>query len=247
MSNLGGLQIRSFHSAPERLTAHEIVRETLRHAILSGELPGGTRLVQAELAAQLRVSTTPVREALRDLASDQLIRFHPHRGAVVHDIDMDELREIYEIRKALEPLALRLAASRITKVQLKAAASLHARMEKESDPAAWVETNWKFHSLLESSARSPRLASAVKNVQDAAALYVAHAVHLDPPLMKKGNADHRGILAALRAGDGEAAADALRRHLDATLQAILAAGESAATAGSARRRRGSPQPSRRAG
>jgi DNA-binding GntR family transcriptional regulator len=247
MSTIGGLRIRSLRTAPERLTAHEIVRETLRHAILSGELPGGTRLVQAELAAQLRVSTTPVREALRDLASDQLIRFHPHRGAVVHELDMDELREIYEIRKALEPLALRLAASRITKEQLKAAASLHARMEKESDPAAWVETNWKFHSLLESAAQSPRLASAVKNVQDAAALYVAHAVHLDPTLMKKGNADHRGILAALRAGDGDAAAEALRRHLDATLHAILVAGDSPATARSARRRRGSPQPSRRAG
>jgi DNA-binding GntR family transcriptional regulator len=244
MSNLGALQIRNLRTATERLTAHEIVRETLRHAILSGELPGGTRLVQAELAAQLRVSTTPVREALRDLASDQLIRFHPHRGAVVHELHIDELREIYEIRKALEPLAMRLAASRITREQLKAAASMHARMEKESDPAAWVETNWKFHSLLERAAQSPRLASAVKNVQDAAALYVAHAIHLDPALMKKGNADHRGILAALRAGDGDAAAEELRRHLDATLQAILAADDSSAAPRSTLRRTGSPQPSR---
>jgi DNA-binding GntR family transcriptional regulator len=226
MSTLGGLQIRSLRTATERLTAHEIVRETLRHAILSGDLSGGTRLVQAELAAQLNVSTTPVREALRDLASDQLIRFHPHRGAVVHELDMDELREIYEIRKALEPLAISLAATRITKAQLKQAAALHARMEKETDPGAWVESNWKFHALLESAAQSPRLATFVKSVQDSAALYVAHAVHLEPGRMRKGNADHRGLLAAVRAGDGELAAELLRRHLDTTLQAILAASAS---------------------
>jgi DNA-binding GntR family transcriptional regulator len=223
MSTIGGLHVRSLRTAKERLTAHEIVRDTLRHAILSGELPGGTRLVQAELAAQLNVSTTPVREALRDLASDQLIRFHPHRGAVVHELDMEELREIYEIRKALEPLAIRLAASRISKKQLKEASDLQARMEKETDPAAWVENNWKFHALLGKAAQSPRLASFVKSVQDSAALYVAHAVHLDPGLIDKGNADHRGMLAALRDGDAEDAGDHLRRHLDTTLQAILAA------------------------
>jgi DNA-binding GntR family transcriptional regulator len=237
MSTLGGLQILGLRSATERLTAHEIVRETLRHAILSGELPGGTRLVQAELAVQLKVSTTPVREALRDLASDQLIRFHPHRGAVVHELHMDELREIYQIRKALEPLAMRLAATHITKAELKEAAALNARMEKESDPAAWVRSNWEFHALLESAAHSPRLTAFVKSVQDSSALYVAHAVHIEPGRMRKGNADHRGILAALRAGDGDAAADALERHLDATLQAILAANASAGGASPVRRRR----------
>jgi DNA-binding GntR family transcriptional regulator len=236
MSTIGGLHVRSLRTATERLTAHEIVRDTLRHAILSGELPGGTRLVQAELAAQLNVSTTPVREALRDLASDQLIRFHPHRGAVVHELDMEELREIYEIRKALEPLAIRLAATRITKKQLKEASDLQARMEKEVEPGAWVENNWKFHAMLESAAQSPRLATFVKSVQDSAALYVAHAVHLDPGRIEKGNADHRGILAALRGGDADGAAELLRSHLDTTLQAILTATPTGFAAASSRRR-----------
>ncbi len=226
MSTVGGLRVRSLRTASERLTAHEIVRETLRHAILSGELPGGTRLVQAELASQLNVSTTPVREALRDLASDQLIRFHPHRGAVVHELDMDELREIYEIRMALEPLAIRLAAARITKGKLDEAAELMKRMDKETEPAAWVENNWKFHSLLEGAAESPRLASFVKSVQDSSALYVAHAIHIDPGRIKQGNSDHRRIFEALRQADGERAGELLRAHLDTTLQAILAASPS---------------------
>lgn len=223
VKTLDGERITGLRSATERYTAHEIVRETLRHAILSGELPGGTRLVQADLAVQLNVSTTPVREALRDLASDQLIRFHPHRGAVVHELDMDELQEIYEIRKALEPLAVRLAADRITKAQLKQATELCARMEKEEDAGAWVQANWEFHALLENGAQSPRLANLVKSVQDSSALYVAHAVHLDAARMRKGDADHRKILAAIRSGDGERAATTLERHLDTTLNAILAA------------------------
>lgn len=241
MGSLDGLSIQGLRSTTERLTAHEIVRETLRHAILSGELPGGTRLVQADLAVQLNVSTTPVREALRDLASDQLIRFHPHRGAVVHELDMSELREIYEIRKALEPLAMRIAAERISKEQVKQAAALITRMEKEADAAAWVQANWEFHALLESAAHSPRLMALVKSVQDSSALYVAHAVNLDPARMRKGDAEHRRIVSALRAGDGDTAAETLRRHLDATLQAILSANASGAEAKATGRRR--PKPS----
>lgn len=226
MNSIGDLHIKSLRTANQRYTAHETVRETLRDAILSGALPGGTRLVQADIAVQLKVSTTPVREALRDLASDQLIRFHPHRGAVVHELDLNELREIYEIRKALEPLAIRLAASRITKKQLKEASELLARMARETHPGAWVGLNRKFHELIEFAADSPRLVALVKSVQDSSTLYVAHAIHLDPGRLKKGNADHRSILAAVRAGDGDRAADLLRTHLDTTMWAILTSRDS---------------------
>ena len=221
MGTLTGLQIRNLQNAPERLTAHEVVRDILRRAILNGDLPGGTRLVQADIAAQLAVSTTPVREALRDLASDQLIRFHPHRGAVVQELDMEEGREIYEIRSALEPLAIRRAATRISKRELREASEVQARMDKETNPGVWVEDNWKFHAILQSAARSPRLTAFIKSVQDSAALYVAQEVHIDPDTIKNGNADHRAILAALRAGDADGAVDVLCRHLDTALQAIV--------------------------
>ena len=223
-------------SAGERLTAHEMVRDTLRHAILSSRLPAGTRLVQADIAAQLKVSTTPVREALRDLASDELIRFHPHRGAVVHELDMDELVEIYEIRKALEPLAIKLAATRITAAQLSEATALQRRMEAEADRGAWVELNREFHAVLGSAARSPRLASFVKTAQDIAALYVAHSVQVDPTRMREGNSDHRRLLAALKARDGDRAATVMLRHLDSTLQSVRVDPRAARSATPARSR-----------
>jgi DNA-binding GntR family transcriptional regulator len=208
-------------SQPRR-TTHQFVRETLRRAILSGALGGGTRLVQADIAAQLNVSTTPVREALRDLVADGLILFDAHRGAIVRELDMAELVEVYEIRKALEPLAIRKAAERITAEQLAAAKELQDQMEAETDSAAWAQLNRQFHTLLESAADSPRLMAIAKSLQDTAAIYVAHSIKVDHRRIKAGNREHRALLAALRARDGDRAAHILVEHLDHTLDLILA-------------------------
>lgn len=208
--------------AQPRRTTHQFVRETLRRAILGGALTGGTRLVQADIAEQLEVSTTPVREALRDLAADGLIRFDPHRGAVVRELDLAELMEIYEIRAALEPLAIRKAAKRITPEQLAEAAALQDKMDAETDPGAWTELNTRFHRLLEAASGAPRLESIVRSVQEASAIYVAHSLDLQPARMRSGNREHRRLIAALKAGDGERAAKVLTEHLDKTLKAILA-------------------------
>jgi DNA-binding GntR family transcriptional regulator len=208
-------------SQPRR-TTHQFVRETLRRAILSGALAGGTRLVQADVAAQLDVSTTPVREALRDLVADGLILFDPHRGAIVRELDMTELVEVYEIRKALEPLAMRMAAERITDQQLAAARELQRKMDTETDSGAWADLNRQFHALLEGAAGSPRLAAITKSLQDTAAIYVAHSIKVEPKRIKAGNREHKALITALRARDGERAAQVLVEHLDHTLELILA-------------------------
>lgn len=210
--------------AEERRTAHEFARDTLRRAIVGGAIPGGTRLVQAEIAEQLKVSTTPVREALRDLASDGLIVFDPHRGAIIHELDAGELVEVYEIRKALEPLAIRKAAQRINEDQMRAATALQQRMDTEEDPATWAELNWEFHSLLERSASSPRFQALLKSVQDIAAMYVAHSLHIEPRRVASGNREHWALLDALSQRDADRAASVLVKHLDGTLGAILASG-----------------------
>jgi len=208
-------------SQPRR-TTHQFVRETLRQAILSGALAGGTRLVQADVAAQLDVSTTPVREALRDLVADGLILFDPHRGAIVRELDMTELVEVYEIRKALEALAIRRAAERITDQQLAAAKVLQDKMDVETDSVAWADLNRQFHALLEDAAGSPRLVAITKSLQDTAAIYVAHSIKVEPKRIKAGNREHKALIAALRGRDGDRAAQVLVEHLDHTLGLILA-------------------------
>ncbi len=207
--------------AQPRQTAHEFVHGTLRRAILSGVLPGGTRLVQADLASQLSVSTTPVREALRDLVNEGLVVFRAHVGAVVRELSIDELFELYEIRKAIEPLSIRRAATRITKQELDEAQKLIGEMESESDPARWADLNWQFHGVLEKAAMAPFVQSVLKSVQDIAAIYVAHSLILQPDRIVSGNKEHRALLAALRRHDEDGAARALVAHLDSTLQAIL--------------------------
>ncbi|MFK4274131.1 GntR family transcriptional regulator, partial [Streptomyces milbemycinicus] len=119
-------------------TAHETVVEALRHAILSGELPGGTRLVQSELAGRLGLSITPVREAIRQLATEGLIQLDSYRGAVVLTPAEEEMREVYDLLLTLTPMAARRAAERITEVELEQARSLAREMARTEDVAGWV-------------------------------------------------------------------------------------------------------------
>jgi DNA-binding GntR family transcriptional regulator len=85
----------------DRRTAQAYVRDSIRSAIFAGQIEAGDRLVQADIAQQLDVSTTPVREALRELATEGLLRLDAHHGAVVRDLDPVELQEIHELRRLL--------------------------------------------------------------------------------------------------------------------------------------------------
>jgi DNA-binding GntR family transcriptional regulator len=204
-----------------RVTTYEFVHDTLRRAILGGALPGGTRLVQADIANQLSVSTTPVREALRDLASEGLVVFRAHIGAMVRELDADELVELYDIRKSLEPVTIRRATARITPEELARAHELGKEMEQETDPGAWAALNRQFHGVLEDAAQAPFIQSVLKGVHDIAAIYVAHALILQPSRMGPSNKEHRTLLAAVRRNDADAAAALLVAHLDTSLQAVL--------------------------
>lgn len=205
-----------------RQTAHEFVRNVLRRAILSGELAGGTRLVQADLAAMLEVSTTPVREALRDLASEGLIRFDPHRGAVVQELSGDELREIYMIREILEPFALRLAVPKVTPELLDRLRELHERMASEPHSADWVDANRLFHLSIYEAAGFPRLSAIIKGLEDASVMYIGASLQEVDNLREMAIHDHGEILTALERGDADAAEEAVLTHLRLAIKAFEA-------------------------
>lgn len=203
-----------------RWTAHEYVREVLRRAILNGELEGGTRLVQAELASSLDVSTTPVREALRDLASEGLIRFDPHRGAVVSELDAVELEEVYAIRLLLEPNAMRQAVAHMTDEIVDRLRELHEKMAEETLSVSFVDLNRSFHMAIYEAAVSPRLVSIIRSLEDAAVMYIGASLKTDAGLREAAVHDHAEILAALEARDADAAEAAIRRHLTLSLRAL---------------------------
>lgn len=215
-----GLAAVSEQFSSTRQTAHEFVRSVLRRAILNGELGGGTRLVQAEIAATLDVSTTPVREALRDLATEGLVQFDPHRGAIVSELSVDDVHDIYDIRMVLEPLAMRQAVPLLSEALLARLRELHRTMLDEPHSADWVDRNRVFHMAVYETAASPRLAAIIRNLQDASVMYIGASLKDKPSLRDEANHDHADILAALESRDADAAVAALTEHLRTAIDAF---------------------------
>ena len=201
-------------------TAHEYVKDSLRQAILRGTIPGGSRLVQKDVARELQVSTTPVREALRDLATEGLIRLDPHRGAIVHRLSYEETREIHDICKLLEPEAMKQATKCVTQETLEEAEALIAQMADEEDPGRWADLNRQFHGVVIQDIKSKYLIDILRTLRDTAAMYVGVAIQERPGQTDDANADHREILHVLREGNARRAGELSRRHLDLTLRTL---------------------------
>jgi DNA-binding GntR family transcriptional regulator len=180
----------------DRRTAHEFVRDSLRRAILRGDLTGGSRLIQGDLAATLNVSTTPVREAMRDLATEGLITLDRNRGGTVRGLNWAEMDEIRIVRQQLEPLAVRLACEHVTPEDLRDAERLWRRMEKENDLGDWVELNMRFHVLFHRATGISRLVGILESLEQASGVYVAQAQRWHPEIRRKANEEHRALLDA---------------------------------------------------
>lgn len=199
-------------------TAHQYALAKLRTDILTGTLGStGGRLVQVELAARLGLSTTPIREALRDLATEGLIQFDSHKGAVVREITREEFTDLYELRILLEPVAMTRASARAAAEELQKADGLCAAMEQAADENEWALLNREFHRTLQESSRYPVLVKLLEIVQDQSNLYMSFRDIVSRSRRAAGNAEHRAILRTVAAGDAKAAADAAREHLLKTL------------------------------
>jgi DNA-binding GntR family transcriptional regulator len=206
-------------------TATAFVEATLRTAILSGRLTGGTPLRQEDLAAAFGVSRMPVREALRQLEAQALLDFVPHKGAVVTEISAADAADTYAIRMALEPAALTLSIPNLTEVEFARAADLLQDMDAEQDPARMGELNRRFHMTLYEAAPHPRLLALTESQLSSFDRYLRF--HLAAKGREHLSQDeHRAMLVAARARDITRAVAILRDHLTtaaATIAAFFAA------------------------
>ncbi len=198
-------------------TAQAVVADRLRHSVLSGQLPPGSRLLQAAVAEEMRTSTTPVREAMRELAGEGLLDLDPHRGVMVHSSSVAELQEIYEIRLLLEPVAITATIANMTPALLAAAESIVDRMESETDVTDWVMLNAAFHAVLAEATGMPILNSILMKLRNVSALYVASMLHRHPETIAPANKEHRALLKACKAGDTKRATETEIAHLRHTL------------------------------
>ncbi|MGI9585191.1 MAG: GntR family transcriptional regulator [Acidimicrobiia bacterium] len=198
-------------------TTQAAVADMLRSEILQGRIPPGTRLLQNEIAENFETSTTPVREALRQLVAEGLLDGDAHRGVTVHQTSSMELSHIYELRLALEPIAMKATAQTITEDDLSAAEDLVDQMDEEDDPARWIELNASFHRLLADSSGRPLLASIVDNLRNLSSLYIAESLN-QVDRRQRANREHRDLVDSLRSHDIDQAVEAEQSHLEHTLE-----------------------------
>lgn len=208
--------------AQPRLKSHELVAEVLREAITSGHLRANDPLPQQEIAAQLEVSHIPVREALRQLQSEGLVTYQPNHGATVTAHTPGEIREIYEIRVILETAAVRRAAGRLDEDALARAARSLKQAERAGDDASWGAHDLDFHRLIYALDDRPHLREIIDGLLRRVDRYwLAHGLMLAH--RREFEADHRRLLAAMKARDGERAAALLERHLTGAAELLVSA------------------------
>ncbi|HTU97794.1 MAG TPA: GntR family transcriptional regulator [Solirubrobacteraceae bacterium] len=211
--------------APSRghRTLAEKAYETLHAAIITGALRPGARLPIEELAEHLEMSPMPIREAVRRLDAVGLVDNIPHRGARVTELSITDLAEVYEVRLALEPLAIRRTAARFTDAGAQHARACLGKLESMLDDASMdtSETHADFHFTLYEAAESAWLLRLIRP-----AWQVSERYALEWPQVRQLDArsgEHREILAACEAHDPDRAARALRDHLAVTANELAAA------------------------
>ena len=203
----------------------EAVCETLRDAIRKGILEPGERLMEVQLADELGISRTPVREAIRKLEQEGYVIMMPRRGTYVSDISTGDVKEIFEIRSALESLAAGLAARRIEPDELETLQNLLIEIEgyiAKNDIEKIVETDIKFHGLLYKVSRNERLVNIINNLKEQLARFRTLSMSY-PGRLQETLEEHSEIVEAIANGDVSAARDAAEHHMERAEKTYLKA------------------------
>jgi len=198
------------------------VHEHLRQRILDGTIPPGTVLSQVQLAQQLGVSRTPLREALRLLQEERLVLAEHNHRVRVADINLEELEALYASRIMLESLALALTVPRLSQGELDALAQVLDDMgTARRDTDAWEQGNRRFHALLAIHAEE-RIRQTIKRSIDASERYRRIKLQTMPHAREVAEAEHAAILAACRKRNPDVAVELRARHLARTALTVVA-------------------------
>jgi len=194
----------------------EVVFETLREAIIKGDLAPGERLMEVQVAEELGVSRTPVREAIRKLELDGLVIMVPRKGAYVADISMRDLSDVFEVRRALEGLAAELAADRATDEEIEELERMLVRISEsieENRVRDTVELDTQFHEMLYAASRNERLRGILSQLREQ-----IHRFRLQswtrPGRARVALEEHRGIVEAVAERNPELAKKRATEHID---------------------------------
>ncbi len=194
----------------------ELVFESLREAIITGKLGPGERLMEIQMAEEMGVSRTPVREAIRKLELEGLVVMIPRKGAYVAGLSLKDIADVFEIRGALEGLAAGLAAERITDGELEDLERYLVKISEEietGDLNRVVETDTDFHSLIYGASRNNRLSQIISNLREQIQRFRTTSLSY-PGRMKIAVEEHRKIVEAISSRDGELARKLAQEHIE---------------------------------
>jgi phosphonate utilization transcriptional regulator len=196
-------------------TLPQLVQEDIERLILSGELQAGERLNEVAISRRLGVSRGPIREALRTLEEVGLLRFEKMRGMAVREITPEEAGDIYQLRACLEALICERAGTRMTAEQLKSLSALVREMDDAataSEVGRYHRLNVRFHEELVTVAGSREFARFYQALVKKLTLFRQRTL-AQGDAIAVSNREHHAILRHLAAGDANAAARAMRKHI----------------------------------
>ena len=201
----------------------EVVAETLREAIVNGILKPGERLMEIQLAEELGVSRTPVREAIRKLELEGFVVMIPRRGTYVADLSIKDINEVFEIRTALDVLAAGLAVERITEDELEQLERLLVEIGElidEGDIDKIVECDSQFHDVLYRASRNDRLVGIINNLREQFTRFRSITISY-PGRIQKSVEEHCRLVEAIAGRDTELAQQIAREHMENSEQILL--------------------------
>lgn len=203
----------------------EIVFESLREAIIGGVLKPGERMMEVQLAEEMGVSRTPVREAIRKLELEGFVIMVPRKGAYVAGISSKDVSEVFEIRAALEGLAASLAAERITDVEkeeLERVLVVKAASVQANDFASLIEKDTEFHEMIYRASRNERLMQIISNLREQINRFRMVSLAF-PGRGKEALEEHKKIAEAIAERDYVLAQALAQEHISNAENALLEA------------------------
>lgn len=201
----------------------DVIFETLRKAIVSGDIKPGERLMEVSLADQMGVSRTPVREAIRRLEAEGLVTMIPRKGTHVSELSVKDIMDVLEVRTVLDKLATDLAAKRMQPAQLKALESVHKQyiscVEKDNMEGA-VKKDVEFHDIIYSASGNPRLVAVAGSLREH--IYRFRVIYMSGSLIAENVLnEHEEILTALKDAQNNIASNLAEKHIRNQMETII--------------------------
>ncbi len=210
-------------SSTENKPIRDIAYETLKHAIIMGEIPAGTRIIETYYADKLHISRTPLREALRQLELDGLVEYKERKGVIVSAFTIDDIEEIFTIRNALMMLIMPSVIANVTQQDIQTLEGILEKMDISQDNAdadALALLNREFHRTIEHISDKLRILRVIDSQEEYIKRFSALSIS---SIVRRSNAnqEHHDMIEHLRQRDLEGLSRLMQHHLDESKETCL--------------------------